>query len=322
MRAPVHLNALRAFEAAARHLSYVNAGEELRVTPAAVGQLVRGLEEALGVELFHRSRSGPARLVLTEAARSAVPDLQAGFDHVAAAVERLRTGTALLAIRMAVPLAFADKWLLPRIQRFSAKFPVYDLRIETGRQLKDFSANRLDVGILYGGGHWSGLQSTFLLGDEVFPVCNPSLVAGQPPPRRAEDLRHFPLVHDGTTTTEGTLPTWRAWLRQAGISGVDSERGLHLDDSAAVIRAAIAGCGVALGRSALVADDIAEGRLIHPFGAPYGCELGHYLVHRPEDADKAPVAAFRHWLLDEARRDPKRAPKLFYPGDSEQSGCS
>jgi LysR family glycine cleavage system transcriptional activator len=303
MRAPNHLNALRAFEAAARHLSYVVAGDELGVTPAAVGQLVRGLEDTLGVELFHRSRSGPARLVLTDAARSAVPDLRAGFDHLAAAVERLRTGAAHAVIRVAVPLAFADKWLLPRIQRFRAEHPGHDLRIDTSGQQKDFVADRLEIGIWYGRGHWPGVRSTFLLSDDFFPVCNPTLVAGKLPPRCAEDLRHFPLVHDESmAASEGTFPTWRAWLRHAGVNGVDCERGLHIDDSAAVIRVAIAGGGIALGRSALVAGDLAEGHLTHPFGTPYECELGYYVVHRPEEADKAAVAAFRDWLLAEARR--------------------
>jgi LysR family transcriptional regulator, glycine cleavage system transcriptional activator len=302
MRAPNHLNALRAFEAAARHLSYVVAGDELGVTPAAVGQLVRGLEETLGVELFHRSRSGPARLVPTDAARSAVPDLQAGFDHLAAAVDRLRTGATRAVIRVAVPLAFADKWLLPRIQRFCSEHPDYGLRIDTSTQRRDIVADRFDLGIRYGGGRWPGLRSTYLLGDDFFPVCHPTLVDGKPPPRRAQDLRHFPLVHDESTTTEGAFPTWRAWLRRAGVSGVDSERGLHVDDPAAAIRAAIAGSGVALGRSALVAGDLAEGHLTRPFGEPYGCELGYYVVHRPEGADEAAVAAFRDWLLEEAHQ--------------------
>jgi LysR family glycine cleavage system transcriptional activator len=215
----------------------------------------------------------------------------------------MRTRIAHVTLHVAVLLAFADKWLLPRVQRFRARYPDYDLRIATSRQPKDFVADRLDIGIWYGGGHWPGLRSTFLLGDEFFPVCNPTLVDGRPPPRRAEDLRRFPLVHDASMTAESTFPTWRAWLRHAGVSGVDSERGLHIDDAAAVVRAAIAGAGVALGRSVLVAGDLAEGRLVHPFGAPCGCELGYHAVHRPEDADKAPVAAFRGWLLDEARRD-------------------
>ncbi len=302
MRAPNHLNALRAFEAAARHLSYVAAGDELGVTPAAVGQLVRGLEETLGVALFHRSRSGPARLVPTEAARSAAPDLRAGFDRLAAAVERLRTGAAYVTLCVAVPLAFADKWLLPRVQRFRAMHPDYDLRLDTSDPQQDFVGDRPDIGIRYGGGRWPDLRSTFLLGDAFFPVCSPTLVAGRPPPRRAEDLRYVPLIHDVSPTADGTFPTWRAWLRHAGVGGVDSERGLHIDDPAAVIRAAIAGCGVALGRSALVAGDLAEGRLVHPFGAPYGCGQGYCAVYRPRDADRVPVAVFLDWLLDEARR--------------------
>src|SRR5262245_44169345 len=118
MRAPSHLNALRAFEAAARHRSFVAAAEELSVTPAAVGQLVRGLEEALGIELFHRSQAGSARLILTDAARKALPDLQAGFDRLSAAVEGLRAGRSRIAITVTVPPAFADKWLLPRVDRF------------------------------------------------------------------------------------------------------------------------------------------------------------------------------------------------------------
>src|SRR4051794_27670455 len=131
MRAPNHLNALRAFEAAARHLSYVAAAEELNVTPAAVGQLVRGLEEVLGIELFHRAPAGPARLVLTEEARAAIPDLQAGFDRLAAGFEGLRSAGARIAVSVTVPPAFADKWLLRRIERFAALHPAYDLRIDT-----------------------------------------------------------------------------------------------------------------------------------------------------------------------------------------------
>jgi LysR family glycine cleavage system transcriptional activator len=303
MRVSNHLNALRAFDAAARHLSYVVAGDELGVTPAAVGQLVRGLEETLGVKLFHRSRSGPTRLVLTDAARSAVPDLQAGFDHLAAAIERLGNKGAHVVLRIAVPLAFADKWLLPRIEHFRAKYPDYSLLINTNEQQKNFFADRFAVGIWYGRGHWPGLRSKLLLDDEFFPVCNPTLVAGKLSPRHADDLKHFPLVHDTSMTTEGILPTWRLWLRHVGVSGVDTERGLHIDNSAAVVRAAIAGTGVALGRSTLVAGDIAEGRLVHPFGAPYGCGLGYYVVHRPQDANEAPMAAFRDWLLDEVCRD-------------------
>src|SRR5262249_42673481 len=141
MRAPNHLNALRAFEAAARHLSYVAAAEELNVTPAAVGQLVRGLEETLGIELFHRSPAGPARLVLSDRAWAALPDLQAGFDHLATAFERLKANQPRIAINVTVPPAFADKWLLPRVEQFAAQHPACDLRIDTSGRLVDFIAD-------------------------------------------------------------------------------------------------------------------------------------------------------------------------------------
>src|SRR5262245_46253974 len=142
MRAPNHLNALRAFEAAARHLSYVAAADELNVTPAAVGSLVRGLEAIVGVELFHRSPTGPARLVPTEAALAVLPELQAGFDHLTTAFERLKVSRGQITLSLTVPPAFADKWLLPRVERFAVGHPLYDLRIDTSGRLVDFASER------------------------------------------------------------------------------------------------------------------------------------------------------------------------------------
>jgi LysR family glycine cleavage system transcriptional activator len=276
----------------------------LNVTPAAVGQLIRGLEETLGIELFHRSQTGPARLVLSEAARAAIPDLQAGFDRLATAVERLRAGKTHIAISVTVPPAFADKWLLPRVERFQTRYPAYDLRIDTSGRLVDFAIDRIDVGIRYGGGRWPGLQAAFLLRDEFFPVCSPSLLTGKHPLRSAQDLRHHPLIHDVSMAFESTFPTWRAWLQREGVTGIDSERGLRINDSAAVIQAVIAGNGVALGRTSLVERDLAEGRLVRPFGASLDYEFGYYIVSRPEAAAAAPVAAFRTWLLEEADSNP------------------
>src|SRR5262245_21298744 len=190
MGAPNYLNALRAFEATARHLSYVAAADELGVTPAAVGHLVRGLEAIVGVEVFHRSQTGPARLVLTEAAEAVLPELQAGFDHLAVAFERLKASRGQVKISVTVPPAFADKWLLPRIERFTASHPRYDLHIDTSGRLVDFTAERMDVGIRYGGGRWPGLECTFLLRDRFFPVCSPALQEGMHPLRAPEDLAH------------------------------------------------------------------------------------------------------------------------------------
>src|ERR1700761_4655286 len=303
MRAPNHLNALRAFEAAARHLSYVAAADELNVTPAAVGSLVRGLEAIVGVELFHRSQAGPARLELTEAAQAVLPELQAGFDHLTAAFERLKASRGKITISLTVPPAFADKWLLPRVERFATHHPSYDLRIDTSGRLVDFTAERMDVGIRYGGGRWPNLKSVFLLHDAFFPVCSPALLEGTHPLRGPEDLRHHTLIHDRSMASESTFPTWRTWLQAAGFSDMNCERGLQINDSAAAYQAAMNGSGVALGRTTLVALDLAAGRLVRPFGEALDCELAYYLIHRPKaDADPG-IAAFKNWVCDEAKAD-------------------
>ncbi|WP_250536785.1 transcriptional regulator GcvA [Caballeronia sp. AZ10_KS36] len=300
MRAPTNLNALRAFEAVARHLSYAAAASELNVTPAAVGQLVRGLEDYLDVELFHRSTSGASRLTLTDAAHNALADLQGGFDLLSSAVERLKASKSRIRFTVTVPPAFADKWLLWRVEGFQRKHPYYDLRIDTSGHLVDFAAERIDVGIRYGGGTWPNLVSTFLLRDEFFPVCSPKLLKGRRALKTPLDLKHHQLIHDTSMRGSVVFPTWRSWLLHAGIrDAVETDRGLQLNDSAMAIQTAISGNGVALGRTTLVERDLAEGRLARPFDIVQGCELAYYLVHRKESAQSAPVIAFKEWLLEE-----------------------
>jgi LysR family transcriptional regulator, glycine cleavage system transcriptional activator len=303
MRAPHHLNALRAFEATARHLSYVAAADELNVTPAAVGKLVRGLEETLGLELFRRSQVGLSRLVLTEAGRAALPDLQAGFDRLSMAVERMKAGRSRLALTVTVPPAFADKWLLGRVERFRTSYPEYDLRIDTNGRLVDLVAERVDVGIRYGGGRWPGLEATFLLRDAFFPVCSPALLTCKHPLKSVVDLKHHALIHDMSMSFDSTFPTWRVWLRNAGVTDFDCDRGLQINDSAAVFQAAIAGNGVALGRTTLVARDLAEGRLVRPFGEALPYDFAYYIVHKVEDRAKPAIVAIKKWLLTEAGPD-------------------
>jgi LysR family glycine cleavage system transcriptional activator len=173
MRAPNNLNALRAFEATARHLSYVAAADELNVTPAAVGQLVRGLEDYLGVPLLHRTLSGTARMTLTEEARAVLPDLQSGFDLLTLAVSRLKASGQRASVTVTVPPAFADKWLLSRVERFQRLCPQFDLILDTNGRVVDFNTERVDVGIRYGSGRWPGLNATRLFSDAFFPVCSP-----------------------------------------------------------------------------------------------------------------------------------------------------
>ena len=300
MRSIAHLNALRAFEASARHQSFSLAAQELNVTPAAVGQLVRTLEDWLGSPLFVRSTSGRARLVTTEVAEQALPDIRAGLERLAVGLERLRSGSAGGVLTVTVSPAFAAKWLLPRIERFQAAWPETDLRLDTSLKPVDFVAQRIDVGVRYGRGQWPGLAAEKLMDEEVYPVCAPALLATatlQAP----GDLRGQVLIHDQSVDTSTGFASWQAWLRHAGVQGVPTDRGLRINNSAAVLQAAIDGQGVALARSVMAHDDVAAGRLVRLFPqVRLESALAYYVVYRPECIAQPKVAAFRDWLLREA----------------------
>ena len=300
MRSIAHLNALRAFEASARHQSFSLAAQELNVTPAAVGQLVRTLEDWLGSPLFVRSTSGRARLVTTEVAEQALPDIRAGLERLAVGLERLRSGSAGGVLTVTVSPAFAAKWLLPRIERFQAAWPETDLRLDTSLKTVDFVAQRIDVGVRYGRGQWPGLAAEKLMDEEVYPVCAPALLATatlQAP----GDLRGQVLIHDQSVDTSTGFASWQAWLRHAGVQGVPTDRGLRINNSAAVLQAAIDGQGVALARSVMAHDDLAAGRLVRLFPqVRLESALAYYVVYRPECIAQPKVAAFRDWLLREA----------------------
>jgi LysR family glycine cleavage system transcriptional activator len=300
MRAPDHLNALRAVEAAARHQSFALAAQELSVTPAAIGQLVRRLEETLGLELFHRAQSGPARLVATEAAKAAIPELQEGFAHLAAAMDLLRSARTRRSLSVTVPMAFADKWLLHRLDRFRERHPEFELQIDTSTALVDFAAQSIDVGIRYGAGVWPGLVAFPFARDAFFPVCSPALTESAKALKAPADLARHPLIHDTSMAATAAFKTWRDWFVAAGLEVSGSERGLRINDSAAAYRMAIAGNGVAMGRTTLVEDDLREGRLVRPFGPVLECSLAYYAVCRPQDADDLTIVAFRDWLAEEA----------------------
>lgn len=300
MRSIAHLNALRAFEASARHQSFSLAAQELNVTPAAVGQLVRTLEDWLGSPLFVRSTSGRARLVTTEVAEQALPDIRAGLERLAVGLERLRSGSAGGVLTVTVSPAFAAKWLLTRIERFQAAWPETDLRLDTSLKPVDFVAQRIDVGVRYGRGQWPGLAAEKLMDEEVYPVCAPALLATatlQAP----GDLRGQVLIHDQSVDTSTGFASWQAWLRHAGVQGVPTDRGLRINNSAAVLQAAIDGQGVALARSVMAHDDLAAGRLVRLFPqVRLESALAYYVVYRPECIAQPKVAAFRDWLLREA----------------------
>lgn len=301
MKSLVHLNALRAFEASARHQSFSAAAAELHVTPAAVGQLVRSLEDWLGTPLFVRRSSGRARLIATETAERALPDIRAGLDRLAIGLERLKEAAANGVLTVTVSPAFAAKWLLPRIDRFQGACPDTDVRLETSLKPVDFIAQRVDVGVRYGTGSWPGLAADKLMDEEVYPVCSPELLRHHQNLQAPSDLSQVTLIHDLSMDGQAGFPTWGAWLQKAGVTHVATTRGMKINNSAAVLQAAIDGQGVALARSVMARDDLATGRLMRLFpNITFPSTLAYYVVYRPECASLPRLAAFRDWLLKEA----------------------
>ncbi|AZR85408.1 LysR family transcriptional regulator [Bordetella pertussis] len=305
MKLPAHLNALRAFEASTRHLSFSEAAAELSVTPAAVGQLVRSLETWLGMPLFVRATSGRTRLIPTDAALRALPEIRAGFDRLSAGLERLREDAAGGALTVTVSPAFAAKWLLPRFERFQAAFPDTDVRLETNLKPVDFVAQRVDIGVRYGAGNWPGLTAEKLMDEQMYPVCSPELLRRIRPVRQPGDLERLTLIHDLSMDGHAGFPTWDMWFRAADIAGVATSRGLKINNSAAVLQAAIDGRGVALARSVMAGDDLAAGRLVRLFpDIHFDSELAYYIVYRPDSASLPRLTAFRDWLHEEAAASP------------------
>lgn len=301
MKSPIHLNALRAFEASARHQSFSAAAVELNVTPAAVGQLVRTLEDWLGTPLFVRGSSGRARLIPTEAAERALPDIRAGFDRLALGMERLHEGSISGVLTVAVSPAFAAKWLLPRIDRFQAAFPDTDLRLDTNLRPVDFVAQRIDIGVRYGTGQWPGLVAEKLMDEEVYPVCSPQLLREHSRLQKPGDLAKETLIHDLSMDRHSGFPSWEAWLQRAGVADTTGLRGMQINNSAAVLQAAVEGHGVAIARSVMARDDLASGRLVRLFPEiSFASTLAYYIVYRPECASLPKLTTFRDWLLAEA----------------------
>lgn len=285
------LNGLRAFEAAARHLSFTLAASELNVTQTAISHQIRRLEEELGIRLFIRQNRA---LALTPEARDYLPGVRAAFNDLRLATDRLLRKEDDKVLTVSTLASLAAKWLLPRLTDFQEQHPGIDVRITTSTGLVDFQRDNVDAAIRYGRGQWPGVRADWLMADELFPVCSPSLLRGDKPLRRPEDLRNHPLLHTSNTNSDD----WRLWLTAAGLP-VDIARqpGITFDMIFMTIQAAIDGIGVAMGRTSYVQDDIAKGRLVVPFKIALPADAGFYLV-APEGRREAPkLAAFRQWIV-------------------------
>ena len=292
------LNALRAFEAAARHLSISKAAEELNVTPAAVSHQVKALEETLDLPLFRRLNRA---LMLTDPGHMLLPGLRDGFDALAQAVARIEAEQDHATLTVSVGPSLAAKWLVPRLDRFRRACPDIDLRIDATDRVVDFAREDADVGIRYGVGDYPGLRTEHLFTDEMVPVCSVKLCKGTPPLREPCDLKDHTLLHVDWDTHKESATNWHMWLLAAGVTDVDANRGPRFSQDSMAVQAAVEGHGVALIGSHLVADDLALSRLVRPFDLSLPSAFAVYVVAPESSMSHPKVAAFFDWILQEAR---------------------
>lgn len=306
------LNALKAFEAAARHLSFSKAAEELHVTPAAISQQIKSLEDLYEIPLFHRFNRS---LELTKAGQAGVAKLQEGFNNLSEGVRQIRHQDQRNSLTVWMAPSFAAKWLVPRLHRFAIGHPDIDLRISASTDLIDtvharssipaenFQKNDVDIAIRFGTGDYPGCRVDRLLTATAVPLCSPQLLeeSNEHPLRSPDDLRYYTLLHDDTAY-EGR-PDWASWLKAADIKGIDAERGVHFNHVSLALEAAIDGQGVVLSMEPLAAADLAAGRLVIPFDLSLPLQYAYYVISLAETAEEARISVFREWLLQEAAQE-------------------
>jgi LysR family glycine cleavage system transcriptional activator len=284
------LNGLRAFEAAARHLSFTRAAAELNVTQTAISHQIRRLEEQLGMRLFVRKNRA---LMLTREAQAYLPAVRAAFEDLRQATERLRRRDREGLLTVSTTPSLAAKWLVTRVAAFQEANPGIEVRISASTHLVDFRREEVDMAIRYGHGHWPGLRADWLMTEDIFPVCSPARRTGAKRLRRPEDLAHHTLLHSMASRED-----WQLWLTAAGLPAeLAKRRGMSFDQSYMAIQAAIDGHGVALGRTPFVEADIAAGRLVVPFDVLLPASAAFYVVAPSETADQPKIARFRDWLF-------------------------
>ncbi len=298
-------NALRAFDAAARHLSFKKAAGELFVTPAAISQQIKFLEDSLGVELFHRQNR---KIELTDAARRGLPKLMEGFATLSEGVHLIKTAPHTASLVVWMSPSFAAKWLVPRLPSYRSAHPDVDLTISASRDLIDngkaqntipaenFRRENVDLAIRFGRGNYPGCRVDKLFSVSAIPLCAPSLLTGKIPLDTPSDLRNHTLLHDDTPY-EGR-PQWSAWLAAAGVSEIESSHGITFNSVSLALAAAIGGQGVVFTLNALAADDIAAGRLVVPFDLSLPMEYSYYVISLKDKAERTGIRQFREWLLD------------------------
>lgn len=303
------LNALRAFEAVARHRSFRKAAEELYVTPAAITHQIKGLEEQLGFQLFERLSR---RIELTPATQAALPRLQQGFEALAQAVSELRSHGQAPHLTVGATPTFFSRWMMPRLQGFLSRRPGVDVRLVASGQMfrptlaPDDSEDPgdvvpdADIDIRFSKGPPEGEVVDLLFTVEVMPLCHPRLIAGPPGLREPGDLKNQTLLHGDGRLADRSRSVWARWLRHAGVEGVDPRRGLQLEHSTLALEAAADGLGVTLAMPLLAAEELSEGKVAIAFPLPMALDKAYYAVTSEAAMARPEVSAFRDWLLKEA----------------------
>ncbi len=289
------LNALRAFEAAARHLSFARAATELHVTPAAISQQIKLLEEHLGVSLFQRGK----KLALSEAAQAMLPLVSESFDQMERALLKVRATRPGNTLVISTPPAFAARWLIPRLDDFHSRHPGIELRLLATKRLVDFRVEDVDVAIRFGAGNYPDLVSERLMAEAIVPVAAPALAARIQAPA---DLLRCNLIEDEWHRGNGVFPDWTTWFATLGVKSTGPLSIRYFEDANLAIQAAASGLGVTLAWYSLVVDDLNARRLVHLFDQLMPTTLGYYLVVPQNRASLGAVTTFRAWLLEHASR--------------------
>lgn len=295
------LNALKAFEAAARHESFTRAAEELCVTQGAVSHQVKALEVELGIKLFNRERQ---RLIITGAGRDYLAVVRDALDRIAVGTERLMQRQSSGVLTVSTSPDFAAKWLVHRLGRFSEVHPGIDLRISATMHHVDFAREDVDLAVRHGDGNWPGHEVTRLSPEQLFAVCSPKLLAGRQRLTKPVDVLKFPLLH------LDDRKAWSKWLDVAGVSGAEPSQGPVMNRVSMVLDAAVDGQGIALGRTTLAAWDLLSGRLVRPFTETLRLSRTYWIVCPKATSSLPKITVFRDWLLREAARDNRDLQKL------------
>jgi len=282
------LNALRMFEAAARHLSFTRASEELFVTQAAVSHQIKSLEEYLGLKLFRRQNRA---LFLTEEGQSYFLDIKDTFSSLVDATERLLARGAKGSLTVSLQPSFAIQWLVPRLSKFAELYPDIDVRIKAVDMDDGSLTDDVDVAIYYGRGKWKDLNAEKLHTEYLVPVCSPLLLNGAKPLKTPSDLQFHTLLHDTSRRD------WTAWFKQGGITGVNVNQGPIFSHTSMVLQAAVHGQGIALGHSVLAQPEIDAGRLVCPFNDVLVSKNAYYVVCREDQYELGKIVVFRDWML-------------------------